>query len=163
MTPPRRAPSEQQLLKKLAALADEAQRAAFLSRHRSRLRPEIVTELTERVREQVRVDVQQALADLLQDGSHFIVRHPPLFYNAVKQLASEPGPPSNCRGCKGNKNKLLAELKVMRLLQLRVNEETRDVDGLRAGAEARLSPEMRDKIGSVRDHQESLMERHRSN
>jgi CHAT domain-containing protein len=61
VTPPRRAPSEQQLLKRLAALADEAQRAAFLSRHRSRLRPEIVTELTERVREQVRVDVQQAL------------------------------------------------------------------------------------------------------
>jgi CHAT domain-containing protein len=61
VTPPRRASSEQQLLKKLVGLSDEAQRVAFLSRHRSRLRPEIVTELTDRVREQVRVDVQQAL------------------------------------------------------------------------------------------------------
>ena len=61
MTPLRRAPSEQQLLKKLASLSGEAQRAAFLSRHRSRLRPEIVTQLTEQVREQVRVDVQQAV------------------------------------------------------------------------------------------------------
>ena len=31
--------------------------------------------------------------------------------------------------CKGDKNKLLAELKVLRMLQIRVNEETVDVDG----------------------------------
>ena len=49
------------MLKKLVGLSDEAQRVAFLSRHRSRLRPEIVMELTDRVREQVRVDVQHAL------------------------------------------------------------------------------------------------------
>ena len=36
---------------------------------------------------------------------------------------------SKCKGCKGNKNKLLAELKVMRMLQIRVNEETMDADG----------------------------------
>ena len=43
--------------------------------------------------------VERDLADLL---------------DTFKQLASQPGPPSQCRGCKGNKNKLLAELKVSR-------------------------------------------------
>jgi hypothetical protein len=62
---------------------------------------------------------------------------------------------SNCQGCKGNKNKLLAELKVLRLLQLRVNEETKDADGRRAAALAELPPELKDKIGTVRDNQSS--------
>ena len=60
---------------------------------------------------------------------------------------------SNCKGCNGNKNKLLAELKVLRLLQLRVNEETRDADGRRAVAMAELPPDLKDKIGTVRDNQ----------
>jgi CHAT domain-containing protein/lipopolysaccharide biosynthesis regulator YciM len=49
------------LVEKLLALDGEARLAAFLSRHRSLLRSELVTQLTDRVREQVRVDVQQAL------------------------------------------------------------------------------------------------------
>ena len=62
---------------------------------------------------------------------------------------------SNCQGCNGSKNKLLAELKVLRLLQLRVNEETRDADGRRAAALAStdLPPEVREKITTVRDNQ----------
>ncbi len=71
MTRPRRPPSEQALLGKLLAL-DEARRAAFLLRHRSLLRAELVTKLTDRVREQVRVDVQQALS--LADAALGIAR-----------------------------------------------------------------------------------------
>ena len=62
---------------------------------------------------------------------------------------------SNCKGCNGNKNKLLAELKVLRLLQLRVNEETKDADGRRAAALEELPQELKDKIGTVRDNQQS--------
>lgn len=60
MTPPHRPLSEQALVEKLLAL-DESRRAAFLSRHRSLLRSDLVTKLTDQVREQVRVDVQHAL------------------------------------------------------------------------------------------------------
>jgi CHAT domain-containing protein len=61
VTASRRPPSEKQLVEKLLALDHETRRAAFLSRHRSLLRSELVTTLTDQVREQVRVDVQQAL------------------------------------------------------------------------------------------------------
>ncbi|MGB7586636.1 MAG: CHAT domain-containing protein [Terriglobales bacterium] len=61
MTRPRRPQTEQALVEKLLALEDEARRASFLSRHRSLLRPDLVTKLTEQVRDRVRVDVQEAL------------------------------------------------------------------------------------------------------
>jgi hypothetical protein len=57
---------------------------------------------------------------------------------------------SQCKSCGGNKNKLLAELKVLRLLQIRVNQETRDEDVLRAKV-ANLSADLRDKISTTRD------------
>jgi CHAT domain-containing protein/predicted negative regulator of RcsB-dependent stress response len=57
----RRPTGEQPLLEKLLALDSDARRAAFLSRHRSLLRSDLVVQLTDRVREQVRVDVQQAI------------------------------------------------------------------------------------------------------
>jgi hypothetical protein len=60
---------------------------------------------------------------------------------------------SQCKGCKGNKNKLLAELKVLRLMQLRVNEETKDADGRRAAALAELPADLKAKIGTIRDNQ----------
>ena len=60
--------------------------------------------------------------------------------------------------CKGDKNKLLAELKVLRMLQIRVNEETTDVDGRRANAMPELSKEMREKIGTIRDAQQSVQD-----
>ena len=80
--------------------------------------------------------------------------------DTMKQSAPVGGQPSNCKGCGGNKNKLLAELKVLRLLQLRVNEETRDADGARAAAlaSADLPEDVRAKIGSVRDNQEQVHE-----
>ncbi len=62
---------------------------------------------------------------------------------------------SECKSCKGNKNKLLAELKIMRLMQQRVNGETRDADARRA-AVAELSPAMQARILSVRDRQDNV-------
>jgi hypothetical protein len=56
-------------------------------------------------------------------------------------------------GCKNNKNKLLAELKIVRMLQQRVNGETKDADGQREKVEQQLGPELREKVGEVRDHQ----------
>ena len=55
-----RAESTSQLLQ-LAAFTDETSRRDFLACNPSLFRPEVVAELTELVREQVRVDVQQAL------------------------------------------------------------------------------------------------------
>ena len=52
---------EEQLLEKLFAHSDEARRTAFLIRHPSLIRPELVLQLTDRVREQLRVDVPNAL------------------------------------------------------------------------------------------------------
>ena len=60
-----------------------------------------------------------------------------------------------CQSCGGNKNKLLAELKILRMLQVRVNTDTRDADATRA-ALAELSQPMRDKIVGVRDGQDSV-------
>ena len=50
-----------QLLSKLLTLDDETRQAKFVSENQSLLQPEVVAELTDQVREQVRVDVQQAL------------------------------------------------------------------------------------------------------
>jgi CHAT domain-containing protein/Tfp pilus assembly protein PilF len=57
----RRPTGDQSPLGKLLALDSDARRAAFLSRHRPLLRADLVIELTDRVREQVRIDVQQSL------------------------------------------------------------------------------------------------------
>ncbi|HLW86557.1 MAG TPA: CHAT domain-containing tetratricopeptide repeat protein [Candidatus Sulfotelmatobacter sp.] len=51
----------EQLLEELAGLADDARRQKFLAKHRALLRPEIVSDLADKVREQVRVDVPRAL------------------------------------------------------------------------------------------------------
>ena len=61
MSHPALAKSTAQLLLELAAFSDEAGRSDLLHRHPELNRPEVVTELTELVREQVRVDMQQAL------------------------------------------------------------------------------------------------------
>jgi len=64
---------------------------------------------------------------------------------------------SNCQGCKGNMNKLLAELKVIRMMQTRINKGTADadLDTRRAAAVAALPPDLRERIGKLRDGQES--------
>jgi len=65
-----------QLVRELASLSQSTERQKFLSEHRSLVRPKIVSEIADRVREQVRIDAQQALrlseaalviADCLQD------------------------------------------------------------------------------------------------
>ena len=65
MTTPEITPTGDQLQKELVDLLvdlnDEARQVEFLSLHPGLVRPEIVQELTDRTREQVRVDVQQAL------------------------------------------------------------------------------------------------------
>lgn len=53
--------NREDLLKKLIELRDDASRKKFLTRNRALLKPEVVTQLGEQVREQVRVDVQHAL------------------------------------------------------------------------------------------------------
>ena len=65
---------------------------------------------------------------------------------------------SQCNGCKGNMNKLLAELKVVRMMQVRVNRGTVDADedARRAAAVAELPVELRDKIGKLRDRQATI-------
>jgi hypothetical protein len=64
---------------------------------------------------------------------------------------------SQCSGCKGNMNKLLAELKVVRMMQSRVNKGTVDANGeaRRAAAVAELPGELREKIGKLRDGEET--------
>ncbi|HEV2972208.1 MAG TPA: hypothetical protein VGY55_19700 [Pirellulales bacterium] len=64
---------------------------------------------------------------------------------------------SQCSGCKGNMNKLLAELKVVRMMQSRVNKGTVDANGeaRRAAAVAELPSELREKIGKLRDGEET--------
>lgn len=70
-----------------------------------------------------------------------------------KELPSNAKNGSQCKGCKSNKNKLLAELKVLRMLQMRVNEETADIDGRRARAMAELDGELRQSLGTTTRHQ----------
>jgi len=79
--------------------------------------------------------------------------------DTMKEFAPRGTPgQSNCKGCGGSKNKLLAELRVLRLLQTRVNEETRDADGRRAAAlaSADLPADVKEKVGTVRDNQEQV-------
>jgi hypothetical protein len=74
--------------------------------------------------------------------------------DTFKQLASAQG---ECKGgsCKGDKNKLLAELKTLRLLQTQVTIHTAKVDTQRAAA-GDQSPEMQQNITGVRDEQQHV-------
>jgi hypothetical protein len=75
--------------------------------------------------------------------------------DTLKQSASMANGNSQCKGCKGNKNKLLAELKIMRLMQKRVSADTRDADASR-GAVAELTPALQGKIVATRDSQKQV-------
>ncbi len=76
--------------------------------------------------------------------------------DTFKQLASNPGPAGECH-CKGNKNKLLAELKVLRMMQARVDVQTLRVDGDRPrdvpATAPSVDPAMEARINAVRDRQ----------
>ncbi len=78
--------------------------------------------------------------------------------DTFKETPTGTGQSGECNGCKGNLNKLLAELKVVRMMQLRVNKGTVDADGeakRNAAAAAELPAELREKIGKLRDGQQS--------
>jgi len=82
--------------------------------------------------------------------------------DTFKQLASSRMTPGGNCNCKGDRNKLLAELKVVRMMQARANEETRSVNDERGAANpanaadalpANVWPMLREKILVVRDVQ----------
>ncbi|PYY07001.1 MAG: hypothetical protein DMG69_21305 [Acidobacteria bacterium] len=72
MTAAERMKNRERLLKQLTRLADEGDRRKFLVRHPTLVHPEIVSDIADRVREQVRVDVAQALQ--LADAALAIAR-----------------------------------------------------------------------------------------
>jgi hypothetical protein len=53
-------------------------------------------------------------------------------------------------------NRLIAELKMIRILQLRVNTDTADVDGVRAADAAALSAKIRDRIEDLEANQDDV-------
>jgi hypothetical protein len=76
--------------------------------------------------------------------------------DTFKQLAGQPSDdPSNCRGCKGNTNKLLAELRTLRIVQLRVNAETDAADKARAGS-TEIPPELKDRVALAHQRQQQV-------
>jgi hypothetical protein len=89
------------------------------------------------------IAIEQDLKDLLETFKEMP--------NSAGQCEGE------CNGCKGNLNKLLAELKVVRMMQSRVNKGTVDANGeaRQAAAVAELPPELREKIGKLRDGEQS--------
>lgn len=48
--------------------------------------------------------------------------------DALKDAASASSSPSRCKGCKGDKNKLLAEVRMLRWMETALNKDTRVVD-----------------------------------
>jgi CHAT domain-containing protein/predicted negative regulator of RcsB-dependent stress response len=61
VTSPENSLASEQLQQELVNLHDEARQTEFLLLHPALVRPEIVQELTDRTREQIRVDIQRAL------------------------------------------------------------------------------------------------------
>jgi hypothetical protein len=79
--------------------------------------------------------------------------------DTFKELPTAAGQcDSQCSGCKGNMNKLLAELKVVRMMQMRVNKGTIDADeaARRRAAIAELPADVREIIGKLRDRQATI-------
>ena len=106
--------------------------------------------------------VQESLAD--GDGSEKVVNAErqieadiAALLDAMKQLPSSKM--SNRKAQRGAQdrrrelNRLIAELKMIRLLQIRTNQRTAEVDQTRAGLEA-LSRAIKDEIESVADQQD---------
>jgi hypothetical protein len=63
--------------------------------------------------------------------------------------------PSDLRARERELNRLIAELKMIRLLQTRLNDDTLEVDHSRPGA-AVLSPELRKEIEGLKGAQEEI-------
>ena len=105
-------------------------------------------------------DVQTSLAD--GDGSEQVVNDQRQIESdlrdlleAMKQLPSSTGTGKAQRGQADRRreiNRLIAELKMIRLLQLRTNRQTVDVDGTRTGDD--ISAALREAIEKVADQQD---------
>jgi hypothetical protein len=77
--------------------------------------------------------------------------------DTFKELQADPGDQPGHGGGKNNRNKLLAELKVLRLLQTRVNERTAKVDAQRSGdMAAPVTSQLQAQIKTVRDSQSDV-------
>ena len=87
--------------------------------------------------------VEQDLSDLLDT-----------FKQLANSKSSKPGG-GQCRGSKDDKNKLLAELRVLRMMQVRVNTQTDQADQQR-GASSDLSPELKTTIAAAADGQKQV-------
>jgi hypothetical protein len=72
--------------------------------------------------------------------------------DTFKQLSQQAEGECNCRGCKGNDDKLLSELKTLRVVQMRVNAETDAAEKARAGA-VDLTPALRDRVAAAHERQ----------
>jgi hypothetical protein len=68
------------------------------------------------------------------------------------QSSGRNGKTSPRQAAKNDRNKLLAELKAVRLLQVRINEETKDLDDHRVAIKG-LPKALQDQILDNRDHQ----------
>jgi len=88
-TRPETTKNKNQLLKELAGLAGNTRQVKLPARYKALLRPEIVVELADKVREQVRVDVPQALR--LADAALVIaheLKHPESEATALRAKAN---------------------------------------------------------------------------
>ncbi|MBI1374184.1 MAG: hypothetical protein GC159_15815 [Phycisphaera sp.] len=83
-----------------------------------------------------------------------------LLIDAIKSSAPPPNQSQGegkCKSCGQDKNKLVSELKMLRLLQMRVNGETVEADQRRA-QDGDLTPLMRERIGTIKAHQQEVRE-----
>jgi hypothetical protein len=80
--------------------------------------------------------------------------------DAIKQMPSS-GKPDNKKAQNGRErekelNRLIAELKLIRILQVRVNSDTKTVDEKRSGELAKASVDIQRKIQAVHDRQQDV-------
>ena len=75
----------------------------------------------------------------------------------ASRISSRRGQRGNARDRQRELNRLIAELKMIRLLQVRVNGETIEVDGKRADRAKSLSAAVQSAIEDVETHQEDVL------
>jgi hypothetical protein len=80
--------------------------------------------------------------------------------DAMKQMPSTGKPdnkkPQNGQDRERELNRIIAELKMIRILQLRVNADTKNVDDKRSAEVAKLSIDLQRKIQAVHDRQQDV-------
>jgi predicted house-cleaning noncanonical NTP pyrophosphatase (MazG superfamily) len=77
--------------------------------------------------------------------------------NSYKPSSKDGG--GNCKSCNGNKNKLIGELKVIRMMQMQVNDDTKEADtAAHKAAVNAMSTQVKEQIGSVKDSQAQVQD-----